>query len=624
MTSKQRQNSTGKAKATGDTLPARSSLGLYRCSGDGVEQSSEAGEASEFRGVDKPRNETEVSKETEKPKKCDEPRKENKRSGRRQSTDTMRTMRSLDRQYGRRRRLNSEQLTQVATTEGNTAVARRGDTRGLFAPLCQAATETAVAEGSAAAGPTQLTRQLVAMAGRLAGQSGGVRARASMPLINGVRRAPQRTRSQAATRPARDELSGALTMKAVEIRGGRIVLDDPSSSEDSDACYASAAGVTQRPSIGSSVCSAIGDDALRRRWYTRRCLGIRQPFSSVHRLAKAEHDSSEPFSLLNDMRRVVHEARVRVLMDTGPGAITSLIEDADSGVAADVLLCTDAIVVCAPDSKSLQPLRAMEFGDGLAVRFGEATQTALIYADECNMELAFPQGGAREWVERVVQARTRYATTMQDLRLDEEDYVDRPPLPLLLRGRCSISGTLPTAGSVSAAGEPRRLRNAAQGGVYWVPDAETSVCMVCRTTAFSMMVRRHHCRACGLVICYRCSAVDAARRRLCLRCSTLYRPAVTIGSASVSGSLAPRSKPSVMSLRSRAAEYLPSVRGSSVHTAEGHPATAAPDMSFATDTPTVTAPDPDAQSVPVGRRKPDRHARRPISTLFGVQDTQEL
>ncbi|KAJ2788495.1 hypothetical protein H4R20_007368, partial [Coemansia guatemalensis] len=270
MSNKQRHDNAvgGKAEATGGALPARSSLGLFGCSGDGVEQGCTAADAGESKGAEELKGEADVSRESEKlgketvePQQTEAPRKDTKRSGRRQSTDTMRTMRSLDRQYGRRRRLNSERLVQ-ATTEGGTAVARRGDARGLFAPLCQAAAETA--EGSAATGATQLTRQLVAMAGRLAGQQGGVRARASMPLINGARRAPQRTRSQAAARSARDELSGALTMKAVEIRGGRIVLDDPSSSEDSDACYATA----PRASVGSSVCSAAGDDALRRRWYT--------------------------------------------------------------------------------------------------------------------------------------------------------------------------------------------------------------------------------------------------------------------------------------------------------------------------------------------------------------------
>ncbi|ORX88054.1 hypothetical protein K493DRAFT_341408 [Basidiobolus meristosporus CBS 931.73] len=39
----------------------------------------------------------------------------------------------------------------------------------------------------------------------------------------------------------------------------------------------------------------------------------------------------------------------------------------------------------------------------------------------------------------------------------------------------------------------------------WVPDEEASCCMSCKVTKFSMMIRRHHCRLCGRVICWKCS-----------------------------------------------------------------------------------------------------------------------
>ncbi|ORY03188.1 hypothetical protein K493DRAFT_311810 [Basidiobolus meristosporus CBS 931.73] len=39
----------------------------------------------------------------------------------------------------------------------------------------------------------------------------------------------------------------------------------------------------------------------------------------------------------------------------------------------------------------------------------------------------------------------------------------------------------------------------------WVPDQDASLCMSCKVTKFSLMVRRHHCRLCGRVICWKCS-----------------------------------------------------------------------------------------------------------------------
>ncbi|KAJ1889744.1 hypothetical protein LPJ66_007868 [Kickxella alabastrina] len=559
-----------------------------------------------------------------------------RRASRRQSEDTMRAMRSLDRQYGRRRRLNSVNADQplpnaptalAAVLAGGRSGAarvpmRRGDSRALFAPAIATATEVvsasqaaptlhspagsvvaAGAGGSAGAGSTsgagaggpggalagsaRLARQLMLMAGRLPpvppqGQQGqmhaahGVRPRASMPQINGARRPPQRTRSQA-TRSTRDELSDALTMKSVEIRGGRIVLDDPSSSgsgssSDEDERMAGAGrpyARLHRPSVGSvgSVGSARSaaagqdpaqdgeaaywEEALRRRWYARRCLASGQPFASAHRLAQAEHAADAAFPLLNDLRRVVHETRAAVEAPGRPPV---------PHVA--VLLCTDAVVLSAPG----QPLRAVELDDVRVVAGDDHVVDLADGSDGAVVRLRFA-GGARAWAVLAVETQRRLGAVLQDLRLDEEDFVDRPPRPLLLsRGRSSIAGAQP--GAAHALGTPQRSRNSAQGGVYWVPDAETAVCMVCQKTAFSMMVRRHHCRACGLVICYRCSKVDRDRHRTCVRCSGGVAGARRTGSLGavclsaggpqqLNGGLAPKTSPSLHTLGRRAAEYLP-------------------------------------------------------------------
>ncbi|KAL9889951.1 zinc finger FYVE-type containing 26 spastizin [Glossina fuscipes fuscipes] len=39
----------------------------------------------------------------------------------------------------------------------------------------------------------------------------------------------------------------------------------------------------------------------------------------------------------------------------------------------------------------------------------------------------------------------------------------------------------------------------------WVRDEEASHCMCCRRAAFTMLMRRHHCRRCGRVVCFACS-----------------------------------------------------------------------------------------------------------------------
>ena len=47
----------------------------------------------------------------------------------------------------------------------------------------------------------------------------------------------------------------------------------------------------------------------------------------------------------------------------------------------------------------------------------------------------------------------------------------------------------------------------------WVPDRRVSMCQKC-TVEFTVLVRRHHCRACGQVICSNCSSNKAPLRYL--------------------------------------------------------------------------------------------------------------
>ncbi|KAJ1970761.1 hypothetical protein H4R34_005958, partial [Dimargaris verticillata] len=67
----------------------------------------------------------------------------------------------------------------------------------------------------------------------------------------------------------------------------------------------------------------------------------------------------------------------------------------------------------------------------------------------------------------------------------------------------------------------------------WVPDEAATVCMVCQTTAFTLLIRKHHCRACGRVICYRCSVMTSVRMekavRMCTDCFRRYRQRSELG-----------------------------------------------------------------------------------------------
>lgn len=63
---------------------------------------------------------------------------------------------------------------------------------------------------------------------------------------------------------------------------------------------------------------------------------------------------------------------------------------------------------------------------------------------------------------------------------------------------------------------------------YWVPDKVTNFCMQCNLK-FSLIKRRHHCRACGQVLCSTCCSLKAklaymgaaTEARICVQCDLL-------------------------------------------------------------------------------------------------------
>uniref|UniRef100_A0A0K0DKT7 FYVE-type domain-containing protein n=1 Tax=Angiostrongylus cantonensis TaxID=6313 RepID=A0A0K0DKT7_ANGCA len=53
--------------------------------------------------------------------------------------------------------------------------------------------------------------------------------------------------------------------------------------------------------------------------------------------------------------------------------------------------------------------------------------------------------------------------------------------------------------------EKGNKRPAKEHAAVWIPDGEAARCMACGRTQFNLVQRRHHCRACGRVICGSCS-----------------------------------------------------------------------------------------------------------------------
>lgn len=71
------------------------------------------------------------------------------------------------------------------------------------------------------------------------------------------------------------------------------------------------------------------------------------------------------------------------------------------------------------------------------------------------------------------------------------------------------------------------LENIGKVQPYWIPDNMSLFCMICNIK-FTFIKRRHHCRACGLVLCKACCSLKAkleymgdAEARICIQCDVL-------------------------------------------------------------------------------------------------------
>lgn len=59
--------------------------------------------------------------------------------------------------------------------------------------------------------------------------------------------------------------------------------------------------------------------------------------------------------------------------------------------------------------------------------------------------------------------------------------------------------------NIEAAMKPFIMPEQVPSKDQWTEDCATDRCMLCRTSIFSMIIRRHHCRRCGRLVCHACS-----------------------------------------------------------------------------------------------------------------------
>ncbi|EFA05099.1 zinc finger FYVE domain-containing protein 9 [Tribolium castaneum] len=110
--------------------------------------------------------------------------------------------------------------------------------------------------------------------------------------------------------------------------------------------------------------------------------------------------------------------------------------------------------------------------------------------------------------------------------------------------------TEPPEGGAGDQLEPPQVSDATLGkqAPVWIPDSEALNCQHC-DTKFTVIKRRHHCRACGYVLCSKCCNLkyrleyldDVAR--VCTKCYEQLEKAATVTNSSDSESNSPRSQP---------------------------------------------------------------------------------
>lgn len=144
----------------------------------------------------------------------------------------------------------------------------------------------------------------------------------------------------------------------------------------------------------------------------------------------------------------------------------------------------------------------------------------------------FTSDGTHETSSQFISASS--STRTDDSNADGNSESSDPILPHSTATLAATSNTQQSANRPTPA-PPTHLSNSANisldniGKVqpYWIPDNMSLFCMICNVK-FTFIKRRHHCRACGLVLCKTCCSLRAkleymgdAEARICVQCDIL-------------------------------------------------------------------------------------------------------
>eukprot|EP01064_Diplonema_japonicum_P028470 TRINITY_DN436_c12_g1_i1.p1 TRINITY_DN436_c12_g1~~TRINITY_DN436_c12_g1_i1.p1 ORF type:complete len:2163 (+),score=535.72 TRINITY_DN436_c12_g1_i1:59-6547(+) len=158
--------------------------------------------------------------------------------------------------------------------------------------------------------------------------------------------------------------------------------------------------------------------------------------------------------------------------------------------------------------------------------------------------------GKKEKTKNYVVTGTSGQRALDDLQVTPEQAKTTPDVDNVMTEKVNPEKQL-TSGDSFGARPPERerwRRNTQKTKMkeWWVADNMAKQCYECRST-FSVLTRRHHCRVCGQIFCWKCSAnflpgerlgFSEASLRLCVCCYAMWqadkgnRPTATAGTLS--------------------------------------------------------------------------------------------
>ncbi|XP_014235930.1 zinc finger FYVE domain-containing protein 9 isoform X2 [Trichogramma pretiosum] len=104
-------------------------------------------------------------------------------------------------------------------------------------------------------------------------------------------------------------------------------------------------------------------------------------------------------------------------------------------------------------------------------------------------------------------------------------------IPSDLEGECSLGGRIPSPAISDSNSSIDSRTILGKQPPFWIPDSEAPSCMLCEAK-FTVMKRRHHCRACGKVLCNKCCSMkyrleylNNADSRVCTQCHQILTKA---------------------------------------------------------------------------------------------------